>query len=280
MTAVAEVVTDTVATAIGSIEYRRGGSGPTVVYLHSAAGEGPGLELLDRAAERFDVVAPVCPGFWASEGIGLLDDMEDMVFHLTDLFDRLGIERPVVAGLSLGGWMAAELATRCPERLGGLVLINAVGLHVDGARVGDIFGRSPAEMVDDLFADRSHPMAQLALALESRWSDPAGIGDQTLDLARPVIQHMAAVARLGWNPYLHNPRLRRRLGRITAPTLVVASDADRLVPMAHAEAYAAGIPGARLVVVPGAHLLPIEQPDTVVDLISDVVSTPAAAPLP
>jgi pimeloyl-ACP methyl ester carboxylesterase len=60
----------------------------------------------------------------------------------------------------------------------------------------------------------------------------------------------------------------------------VASDADRLVPMAHAEAYAAEIPGARLVVVPGAHLLPIEQPDTVVDLISDLVSTPAAAPLP
>jgi pimeloyl-ACP methyl ester carboxylesterase len=258
----------TVETAIGRIEYQRGGDGPTVVYLHSAAGEGPGLELLAQAAERFDVVAPVSPGFWGSEGIEQIDDMEDVVFHLTDLFDRLGLDRPVVAGLSLGGWMAAELATRYPERLGGLVLINPVGLHVDGARVGDIFGRSPAEMVDDLFADRDHPMAQLARSLEGHWHDPARFGAMPFDAVRPVVQHIAAVARIGWNPYLHNPRLGRRLGRITVPTLVVAADADRLVPMAHAEAYAAGIPGARLVVVPGAHLLPVERPAEVVDLIA------------
>jgi pimeloyl-ACP methyl ester carboxylesterase len=258
----------TVETAVGRIEYQRGGDGPTVVYLHSAAAEGPGLELLDRAAERFDIVAPVFPGFWGSEGIEQIDDMEDVVFHLSDLFDRLGLDRPVVAGLSLGGWMAAELATWYPERLGGLVLINPVGLHIDGARVGDIFGRSPAEMVDDLFADRGHPMAQLALGLEGHWHDPARFGALPFDSMRPVLQHIAAVARIGWNPYLHNPRLRRRLGRITVPTLVVAADADRLVPMAHAEAYAAGIPGARLVVVPGAHLLPVERPTEVVDLIA------------
>ena len=268
MTTTAGVTLQTVETAIGRIDYQRGGEGRSLVYLHSAAGEGPGLELLDVAAERFDVVAPVFPGFWESEGIDQLDDMEDVVFHLTDLFERLGLDRPIVAGLSLGGWMAAELATRYPERLSGLVLINSVGLHVDGARVGDIFGRSPADMVDDLFADRDHPMAQLARGLEGYWHDPARFGEMPFEAARPLLQHLAAVARIGWNPYLHNPRLRRRLGRITVPTLVVAADADRLVPMAHAEAYAAGIPGARLVVVPGAHMLTVEQPAEVVDLIA------------
>ena len=268
MTTAVEVTTRSVDTAIGRIEYQRGGSGPTLVYLHSAAGEGPGLEFVWHAAEHFDVVAPAFPGFWGSQGIDQLDDMEDVVFHLTDLFDRLGLDRPVVSGLSFGGWMAAELATRYPERLSALVLVNAVGLHVDGARVGDIFGRSPAEMVDDLFEDRNHPMAQLALGLDGHWHDPARFGDMPFDLVRPLIQHLAAVARLGWNPYLHNPRLRRRLDRITVPTLVVASEADRLVPMAHAEAYAAGIPGARLEVVPGAHLLPVERPGDLVSLIA------------
>jgi pimeloyl-ACP methyl ester carboxylesterase len=267
------VGTQNVDTAIGRIQYQRGGEGRTVVYLHSAAGEGPALDLLDRAAARFDVVAPAFPGFWDSEGIDQIDDMEDVVFHLTDLFLRLGLDRPLVAGLSFGGWMAAELATRYPERLGGLVLINSVGLHVDGARVGDIFGRSPADMVDDLFADTDHPMAQIARGLEGHWHDPARFGAMPFDVVRPLLQHVAAVARVGWNPYLHNPRLRRRLGRITVPTLVIAADADRLVPMAHAEAFAAGIPRARLVVVPGAHLLPVEQPDGVVDLIAEFAAT-------
>jgi pimeloyl-ACP methyl ester carboxylesterase len=271
VTSAVEVAAGTVDTAIGRIEYRRGGTGPTLVYLHSAAGEGPGLELLDQAARRFDVVAPVFPGFWGSQGIDQIDDMEDVVFHLTDLFERLGLDRPVVAGLSLGGWMAAEVATRHPDRLAGLVLVNAVGLYVEGARVGDIFGRSPADMVGDLFADPDHPMAQLARSLDGYWHDPARFGDMAFEAARPLLQHLAAVARIGWNPYLHNPRLRRRLSRINVPTLVVAADADRLVPMAHAEAYAEGIPGARLAVVPGAHLLPVERPTELVDLVAGFV---------
>jgi len=264
-----DVAARTVDTATGRIGYQRGGSGPTLVYLHSAAGEGPGLEFLWHAAERFDVVAPAFPGFWGSEGIEELDDMEDVVFHLTDMFDRLELDRPIVSGLSFGGWMAAELASRYPDRLAGLVLVNAVGLHVDGARVGDIFGRSPAAMVDDLFEDRNHPMAQLALGLDGHWHDPARFGDMPFDAVRPLIQHLAAVARLAWNPYLHNPRLARRLGRITVQTLVVASASDRLVPLAHAEAYAAGIPGARLAVVPGAHLLPVERPAELTALVAD-----------
>jgi pimeloyl-ACP methyl ester carboxylesterase len=266
---------DTVDTDIGTIEYQRRGHGRVLVYLHSAAGEGPDLEFLSVAAERFDVVAPVFPGFWASEGIDRLDEMEDVVFHLLDLFDRLGIAdaAPIVSGLSFGAWVAAELATRYPERLGALVLVNPVGLHVDGAPVKDIFGRRPAEMVDELFSDRSHPMAQLVLALDGYSSDPARFGPMPFELARPLIQHQAAVARLGWNPYLHNPKLRRRLGRITVPTLVVRAESDGLVPAAHAETYAAEIPGARLETLPGGHMLSVERPAELTDVIARFVES-------
>ncbi|MGH9243415.1 MAG: alpha/beta fold hydrolase [Acidimicrobiales bacterium] len=268
-----------VDTALGSIEYQRGGDGPTLVYLHSSAGEGPGLEFLWRAAEHFDVVAPVFPGFWGSEGIEQIDDMEDAVFHLLDVFDRLDLDRPVVSGLSLGGWLSAELATRYPDRIAALVLVNAVGLYVEGAPIGDIFGRSPAELVDDLFSDHTTPIAQLALTLEGTWHDPARFGEMPFDLVRPLIQHLAAVARLGWNPYLHNPKLRRRLPRITVPTLVVVADGDRLVPAAHAEVYAAEIPGARLELVPGAHMLPVERPVELAEVIARFCRETLGVPL-
>jgi pimeloyl-ACP methyl ester carboxylesterase len=76
-----------------------------------------------------------------------------------------------------------------------------------------------------------------------------------------MVQSMAATAKLGWNPYLHNPKLPGRLRRVTAPTLVVAGAADRFTPRAHAEAYAAGIAGARLAVIERAgHMVPMERP--------------------
>ena len=255
------LTTEYVNTRVGKIQYQRGGSGPTLVYLHSATGEGLGLPLLDELAGSFDVVAPMFPGFGESEGIDEIDDMEDAVFHLLDLFEQLGLERPLLMGLSLGGWMAAEVATRYPDRLSGLVLVNAVGLHLDDAPIKDIFGRSPGEMAEDMFADQSHPMAMMMKALDAYRSDPAQFGTLTFDMIKPMVQTMAATAKLGWDPYLHNPKLRRRLPRVTTPTLVVRGTKDTLVPRAHAEVYASEIPGARLVEIDdAAHLLPIERP--------------------
>jgi pimeloyl-ACP methyl ester carboxylesterase len=91
-----------------------------------------------------------------------------------------------------------------------------------------------------------------------------------IELVIPMMQSLAATAKLGWDPYLHNPKLRGRLRRITAPTLVVAGAQDGLVPRAHAETYAAEIPGARLAVIEGAaHWLPFEKPDELAALVRE-----------
>lgn len=255
----------TLDTHVGRVQLRRLGAGDPLVYLHSATGEGEALVLLDVLAEHFDVVAPMFPGYGESEGIERIDDMEDAAFHLLDVLDRLGLQAPAVVGHSLGGWMAAELAVRYPERVGALVLVNPVGLHVPGAPVKDVFGRSPADLAGDFFADPEHPMAQLMrLFAEVRGSD------MPFDVVRPFWQTMAATARLGWDPYLHNPKLRKRLHRVAAPTLVVRGARDTLVPRAHAEAYASEIGGARLVEVDdAAHLLAIEKPDVLAGLVRD-----------
>ncbi len=55
-----------------------------------------------------------------------------------------------------------------------------------------------------------------------------------------------ATARVGWNPYLHNPKLPQHLRRVQCPTLVLWGRDDKLIPLAHGEYYAEHIPGARL----------------------------------
>ena len=264
-----ELVESRVDAPIGKIQVFRGGSGAPLVYLHSAGGESV-IEALSDLAESYDVVVPVFPGFGESDGIDDVDGMDDAVFHLLDMWDLLGLDAPAVLGLSLGGWIAAELAMRYPEKVGRLVLVNPVGLYVEGAPIEEMFGRSPAELAEMLFVDQQHPMAQMMHAM-SEWT--GDVGQQVeipLELVLPIWKAMAATARLGWDPYLHDPKLRGRLRRITAPTLVVAGAQDGLVPLAHAEAYVAGIPDARLAVVDGAaHWLPFEKPAELAALVRD-----------
>jgi pimeloyl-ACP methyl ester carboxylesterase len=261
------ITTELLQTHVGKVQVRRGGSGAPIVYLHSATGEGEGLLLLEELAADFDVVAPMFPGYGESEGIERIDDMEDAVFHLLDTFDQLGLTAPAIVGLSLGGWMAAEVATRYPERVSSLVLVNPAGLYIQGAEIKDIFGRKPDEMAADLFADQSQPMAQMMHAMAD-----VQFENVPFEMIKPYYQTMSATARLAWDPYLHDPKLRKRLHRVTAPTLVVRGVQDTLIPRQHAEAYAAEIPGARMVEVDGAaHLLAIEKPAELAALVREHV---------
>src|SRR5258708_3483638 len=81
---------------------------------------------LAALAGSFAVMVPVFPGYGESEGIDQISSMEDAVFHLLDMWELLGVDAPIVVGLSLGGWMAMELATRYPDRVGKMVLVNPV----------------------------------------------------------------------------------------------------------------------------------------------------------
>jgi pimeloyl-ACP methyl ester carboxylesterase len=262
-----------IETDVGKVQLLRGGDGRQLVYLHSAAGEAAN-PTAEELADSYAVVSPVFPGFGESEGIEQIDDMEDATFHLLDLFDRLGLASPVVMGLSFGAWMAAELATRYPERVSKLILVSPVGLYIEGQPVKEIFGRTPAELAEDMFADQSHPMAQMMHMLSEFRGDVGQQIEVPMELVLPIWKSMSATAKLGWDPYLHNPKLRRRLHRITAPTLVIHGAQDTLAPKAISEAYAEEIADARLVDVEGgAHLVTLEKPAEVAELVREFVAS-------
>ncbi|MBX5490057.1 MAG: alpha/beta fold hydrolase [Chloroflexi bacterium] len=225
------------------------GEGPTLLWLHDTRGNlwTPGHEQLARFCR---VVAPSLPGFDDSATLGRIDGPEDVVFWLLDLWEALGLQQPALLGCGLGGWLAAEFAVRYPERLGALVLVNAYGLQVDGALAEDEFALTPPMLRPLVFAEPASPRA-----LE--WLPDSEPPER---LAHALHARVAA-ARLAWQ-FPYHPKLRERLPRARVRALVVWGEQDRLVPVAHAHAYAAGLPDARVAVLPGvAHYPYVEAPE-------------------
>jgi pimeloyl-ACP methyl ester carboxylesterase len=240
-----------------SIQLYEGGEGPPLLYLHGA-GTYWWLPAHDRLAARRRVLLPVHPGFGTSTGVEAIDDIEDLVFHTLDVLDALGLERVDVVGLSLGGWLAAELALRQPQRVNRMVLVNAAGLRLRDVPMGEIFLASPAESRELLFADPRGPIAMAAIP-----DTPPPPDRMVL-----ILKGREAAARLLWNPHVRYRKLMSRLDRIRTPTLVVWGAQDRLLPLAYGQAYERGIPGATLVTIEGCgHLPPVEAPERFADAV-------------
>jgi pimeloyl-ACP methyl ester carboxylesterase len=231
-----------------------GGSGPPLLYLHSVGADVEWIEAHECLAARFTVHLPAHPGFAESTGVERIDDVFDEVLHYVDLLDRLGLDAVPVVGTSLGGWIAAEIAALYPHRVSRLVLVDAVGLWLDEAPIAELFSTPPPELARLLFHDQEHPIAQMMRSITS-------IADIPQEFALAQMKALEAAARIGWNPYMHDPKLERRLVRVTAPTLVLWGRQDGIVSVAHGERYRDRIRGARLEVLEACgHLPPIEKP--------------------
>ena len=232
------------------------GTGRVVLWVHDTLGNRwtPGHDALSRQSR---VIAPSLPGFDDSTTLAGIDGPEDIVFWLLDLLETLAFGRPVVLGCGLGGWMAAELAVRYPERLGGLVLVNAYGLQVDGALAEDEFALPTPMLRPLLFRDPDGPLAQ-------RWlpnSEPP-------ERVEAALHARVASARLCWQ-FPYSPKLRGRLPRARVRALVLWGAQDGLISVAHARAYAEGLPDTRLVLIPNAAHYPyLEAPETLAEEIA------------
>jgi pimeloyl-ACP methyl ester carboxylesterase len=222
------------------------GSGPPLLYLHSFLDELMWQPLFDNLSREFRIYVPENPAFTTTENLERLDSVHDLSFHYADLLDLLKMEQAYVVGVCVGGWIAAEFAVHYPNRLLKLVLIDALGLKLPGVFVPDIFAANPSETRALLF---KNPDSDLAHSFISDAPSP--------EMLDRMLASRQALARIGWNPYLHDPKLEDRLYRVRVPTLVSWGDADRLLSIEHARLYADKISGARLVTIKDCGHLPI-----------------------
>ena len=223
-------------------------SAPPALFLHGAHSGNLWLDYHRALAEHFHVFAPDLPGFGLTGRPDWMRDITDYVLYLQDLLQALGLKKPLIIGHSLGGWMAAELAVWYPELIGKLVLCNAAGLRVKGSPMANLFALNPQEA--------------LALCFEnSNAAAPLIPAEPSIDFFMTQYRENISLALLMWNPN-YDPRLERRLARITCPTLIIWGANDRLIPPVYGETWHKSIPGSTLVSMPGTGHMPMfEQQD-------------------
>jgi pimeloyl-ACP methyl ester carboxylesterase len=236
-----------------------GGRGRPILVLHAAGGAGMWMPYHELLASRFRVIAPDSPGFGRSLDSDGVTGVDDLAFLYADLIEELNLESPIVLGSSFGGWVAAELAVLMSKAISQLVLLDAIGLRLPEAPIADLFAMSPAEKMTALFHDQT-------VAARIFPAQPS------IDTITAFYRDEMAFAKYAWSPFCCNPKLERRLHRISAQTLILWGEYDAVVPRQHAERYAARIPQARLQLVPNAgHAVLMERPEEAVRAIEQFV---------
>jgi pimeloyl-ACP methyl ester carboxylesterase len=225
------------------------GDGPPLVFLHGAGGIERWLPFFDLLAARHTVMVPEHPGFGGSDNPAFIRDVSDVAMYYLDFFDDLlgpsGHEKIDLIGQSLGGWIAAELATRNCTHLKSLTLLAPAGVRVKGILSGDDFIWAPDEAARNLVYDQA--VAEAAIAARTAMT-PA-------EADRALVNRYAA-ARYGWEPRWFNPALERWLHRISAPALVMWGAEDKLLPVQYAEVWRREVSGAAVEIIPACGHLP------------------------
>jgi pimeloyl-ACP methyl ester carboxylesterase len=239
------------------LEVVRRGTGDPILFLHGFHALDPQSRFLERLAAKALVIAPSHPGFGASARPDAFETVYDLVHLYGELLDSLPGDGVTLVGASFGGWLAAEIAASCPHKLKRLVLIDALGLKLSDRQTPDIL---------DVF--NTHPDAVRRLS----WHDPERSAPDLDEYSDEALTRHArdweALCLYGWEPYMYNPRLKRWLGRIATPTLVLWGESDGVVKPAYGRAYASLIPGARFDLIEGAgHHPEVERPEVLADRV-------------
>lgn len=243
-----------------AFEVLSAGRGAPLVYFHSFYDRGGWSPFLERLAARHTVYAPFHPGVAGSTGVDALEDLFDLTLAYDELLGALGLESAHLVGHFFGAMMAAEVAAVFPGRARRLVLVSPLGLWRDDRPSADIVILPHDDLMQALWSDPRSAAAR-------RWATLPGTEAENVAAQIESVQRRSAMARFVWP--IPDKGIRRRLHRITAPTLVLWGDVDRVNPLPYAEEWQRRIKGAALSVVGGGHMLIHETPDAAASAVEE-----------
>ena len=260
MTTATSILTEEIIEVAGTrLEIARGGNGDPLLVLHDEMGHHGALRWHEALAANNTLHIPSHPGFGESPRMEWIMNMRDLAGWYLRALDELGLQNVNVIGFSLGGWLAAEMATMCPQQFNKMTLVGAAGIKPDIGEIFDIFLVTGEEYLDTVCLDN-------AATPEFDTVRPA---EPSPELAEAWAVAREEACRLSWKPYMHYRGLPHLLGRLQdLPTLLIWGAQDGIVPVNAGELYQQAIKGSRLEVIDNCgHRPEIEQTDEFLSLV-------------
>ena len=269
------------------ITYRTAGSGPVLLLIHGMAGSATTWrQVMPGLAQRFTLIAPDLLGHGRSDKPQGDYSLGAFACTLRDLLVALGHERVTVVGQSLGGGVALQFSYQYPERTERLVLVGSGGLGHEVNRLLRLLSLPGSEAVlrlacaapvreaiESVASGIARVGLRLAPVVSELWRSYASLADDAT--RRAFLRTLRAVVDPRGQAVSASNRLHLAA---EVPTLIVWGDADPIIPVDHAHAAHASIPGSRLEIFEGVgHYPHCEAPERFVEVLSDFVETTVPA---
>ena len=209
----------------------KGGAGKPLLIFHDELGYPGWMTWNESFGHERTLLIPLQPGFGKSPRIDWVRDYRDLAGYYAQVLRELKLDPIDVIGFSAGGFIAAEMAAADPKIFSKMVLVAPMGIKPKEGEIMDIF---PITI-------RTHLLATVADPVNSPEFSRLYGGEMTPEVFEAFEDARAETARIGWEPYMHDPSLAYRLRGISTPTLIVWGTADRVVPRGCIDAYKGAI---------------------------------------
>lgn len=241
----------------------KGGSGRPLLMLHDELGYPGWMTWNQRLAEQHTLLIPLQPGFGQTPPLDWIAGYRDLGGFYARMLREQHLAPIDVIGFSAGGYIAAEMAASDPGIFRRMVLVAPMGIKPAQGEILDFFE----------LTIRSH--------LRATVTDPANTeefariygGEMTPAQFEAFEDARTETARLGWDPYMHNPSLPYLLQGVAIPTLLIRGTRDGVVPKGCIDAYMAALANARKAEIDGVgHRPEIENPPEFVRVVKNFLT--------
>ena len=260
MTTTATWTEERVEVAGAEMQILKGGSGDPLLVLHDEIGQPGWLRLHQELAQNYTVYAPSLPGFGVTDRLDWIMNVRDSATWTLWALEELGLSNLNVVGFSLGGWLAAEMATQNPQMFRKMALAAPAGILPPTGEIMDMFLIVSKEFITAGVHDTTSAEFQAVCP-----DEPTPEQVEAWETAREE------ACRLSWRPYMHDRSLPYRLGRLkNLPSLIVWGRNDAVIPPSAGEVYNSSIAGSRLVTLENCgHRSDVEKPGELAALLRE-----------
>lgn len=253
----------------GKIHYRDEGNkdGPAIVLIHGSSSLlqtwepvvallGDKYRLISLDLYGHGITGPQAKGDYS---------VDANISAAIKVLDTVGVKKAYWVGNSMGGWLSWRAGLAVPERVSGLVLIDASGAQTDEKIKPYLGARLARSSIGQLLLPEITPKFLVRSSLEENFAQPERLTDELVtrywELLRFPGNRHATLAR-GRTP--REPEKWDEIGNLKMPVLLLWGEQDKVIPVSHAKAFEAAITGSKLIIYKDAGHLPMEEtPDQV-----------------